>query len=86
MYKLVLLPEAEKSYNKLFVRNKELFERIDAALALLCENPLLGKPLKDKLKGKYSLRIGVYRIIYSFQRSALVIYVLDIGHRREVYR
>ena len=42
--------------------------------------------LKDKLKGKYSLRVGVYRIIYSFQRSELVIYVLDIGHRREIYR
>jgi len=84
--KVVLLPGAEKAYKKLFARNKELFKRIDAALVLLCENPLLGKPLKDKLKGKYSLRVGVYRIIYSFQKAELIVYVLDIGHRSEIYR
>ncbi len=86
MYKIVLLPEAEKFYRIIFVRNKEAFKRIDAALELLKTNPFLGKPLKDKLKGKYSLRVGVYRIIYSIGKQELIIYILDIGHRREIYR
>lgn len=86
LYKVVLLPDAEKFYKKLFNSNREIFRRIDNALELLKSNPFLGKSLTDNLKGKYSLRVGVYRIIYSIDKSKIIIYVLDIGHRREVYR
>ena len=86
MYNIVLLPDPKKFYKKLFISNKELFRRIDNELEALKSNPFLGKPLKDKLKGKYSLRVGVYRIIYSIEKRKLNIYVLEIGHRREVYR
>lgn len=86
MYRIVLLSDAKKFYKRLFALNKELFRRIDNALEALKSNPFLGKPLKDKLKGKYSLRVGVYRIIYSVEKREITIYVLDISHRREVYR
>lgn len=86
MYKIVLLSDAKKFYKSLFNSNKELFRRIDNTLEALKSNPFLGKPLKDNLKGKYSLRVGVYRIIYSVERREITVYVLDIGHRREVYR
>ncbi len=86
MYKIVLLPNAKKFYEKLFRLNKELFRRIDNALNLLKINPFVGKPLKDNLKGKYSLRVGTYRIIYSVAKHEVTIYIFDIGHRREVYR
>lgn len=86
MYKIILLSEAEKAYRNLFATNRELFQRIDNALGALKANPFLGKPLKHKLKGKYSLRVGVYRIIYSIEKKEITIYVLDIAHRREVYR
>ncbi|WP_186472442.1 type II toxin-antitoxin system RelE/ParE family toxin [Synechococcus sp. BMK-MC-1] len=32
------------------------------------------------------LRVGSYRVVYEWQRSELVILVVRIGHRREVYR
>lgn len=86
MYKIILLSDAEKSYRNLFTTNKELFQRIDNALEALKTNPFLGKPLKDRLKGKYSLRVGVYRIVYSIEKQEITIYILDIAHRREVYR
>jgi len=86
LYKIILLSAAEKSYRNLFAANKELFQRIDNALETLKTNPFLGKPLKDRLKGKYSLRVGVYRIIYSIDKQEITIYILDIAHRREVYR
>jgi len=86
LYKIILLPEAKRFYKRIFAYNKELFERIDKALEFLKSNPFLGKPLKDKLKGKYSLRVGIYRIIYSVEKRELIIYILDIGHRREIYR
>lgn len=86
MYKIVLHSQAKKTYKKLFISNKELFRRIYNALEALKSDPFLGKPLKDKLKGKYSLRVGIYRIIYSVEKHEVTVYILDIGHRREIYR
>lgn len=43
----------------------------------------------EKLKGAatlFRLRIGDYRVIYSVEKGRLVILVVRIGHRREVYR
>ena len=60
--------------------------RIDAALSLLSENPI--PPKAKKLSGRigYRIRVGDFRIIYEIQKSILVVLVIDIGHRREIYR
>ena len=86
MYKIILLSAAEKFYRKIALTNQELLSRIDNALDSLKNNPFSGRALKNKLKGKFSLRVGVYRIIYSIKKEELIIYILDIAHRREVYR
>ncbi|MBT9131357.1 MAG: Toxin RelG [Syntrophomonadaceae bacterium] len=86
MYKIILLSAAEKLYRKIALSNQELLSRIDNAFDSLKNNPFLGRSLKDKLKGKFSLRVGVYRIIYSIKKKELIIYILDTAHRREVYR
>ena len=85
MHNIVLLPEAEKFYKKLFRSDRSRFERIANALASLREDPFQGKLLKHKLKGKYSLRVGVYRIIYQVDQKIVTVYVLDIGHRKNIY-
>lgn len=86
MYKIVLSTQAEKFYRRLFATNKDIFLRIDNSLKALQTDPYRGKPLKGKLKGKYSLRVGVYRIVYSVERQEIAVYILDISHRRESYR
>ncbi len=43
----------------------------------------------EKLAGgenEYRVRVGAYRIIYSVQDAVLLVLVVRIGHRREVYR
>lgn len=85
MYKVILLPEAEKFYRKLAFSDRSRFLRVAQALEALKENPFQGKPLKHRLKGKFSLRVGVYRIIYTVERQKITVYILDIGHRKEVY-
>jgi mRNA interferase RelE/StbE len=42
----------------------------------------------QKLSGreKYRIRLGSYRIIYSIEQVELVVYVVKIGHRKNVYR
>ncbi|MBQ4650714.1 MAG: type II toxin-antitoxin system RelE/ParE family toxin [Firmicutes bacterium] len=52
-----------------------------------CENPRLkGKPLVENHKGQWRWRIGDYRIIAEIQDDKIIILVLDIGHRREIYK
>lgn len=86
MYKVILLPEAEKFYRKLSFSDRSHFLRVAQALESLKENPFQGKLLKHKLKGQFSLRVGVYRIIYTVEKQKITVYILDIGHRRYIYQ
>ena len=86
MYSIHLTRTAESTYTWLQKHDKKVFERIQTALETLALNPFEGKALKWKLKGKYSYRVGAYRIIYKAVKERLLVYVLDIGHRREIYR
>ncbi len=65
---------------------KNDLQRIMARIGSLAANP---RPLGcEKLSGqeKYRLRQGNYRIIYSIQDTHLTVWVVKVGHRREVYR
>ena len=77
----------EKTPRK-FLKTLQISEkkRIDAALTLLADNPI--PPKAKKLSGRdgYRIRVGDYRIIYEIQKNLLVVLVIDIGHRRELYR
>ena len=44
-----------------------------------------GLPLRRNLKSFMKLRVGDYRIIYSIQKETVTVYVIKIGHRKEVY-
>ena len=51
-----------------------------------CENPrLYGKALKGNLKGLWRYRIGDYRIIAQIEDEKLVILLIEIGHRKNIY-
>ena len=45
-----------------------------------------GLPLKRNLKGLMKLRVGHYRIIYFVQKDTITVFVIKIGHRKEVYK
>ena len=65
---------------------KNDLQRIIERIGNLAENP---RPLGcEKLSGqeKYRLRQGNYRIIYSIEDNQLIVWVVKVGHRREVYR
>ena len=51
-----------------------------------CDNPrAYGRPLTANLKGLWRYRIGVYRVIAAIHDDVVVIEVIDVGHRREIY-
>jgi mRNA interferase RelE/StbE len=82
-YQLEYLPAATKSIEKLPPRMQG---RLLTRLAALADNPR--PPGSVKLAGQdaYRIRVGDYRIIYKIQDHVLLVVVIDVGHRREVYR
>jgi len=51
------------------------------------ENPTaIAEPLQGEFRGLWRFRVGDYRVICDIQRKRLLVLVLDVGHRREIYR
>ena len=64
-------------------------DRIVEALSFLSENPYTDLLRIKKLRGPeklYRIRIGDYRLVYTVELSELIVIVVKIGHRGEVYR
>jgi mRNA interferase RelE/StbE len=82
-YEVIFTAPAERIYRKL---GKDVQRRILAKAEKLQDDPF--PPGAEKLTGHdaYRVRVGDYRIIYAVQAAKLVILILDVGHRREVYR
>lgn len=86
MYRLVFLTSAKKEFKKLdFAVQKIIKEK----MILLCENPEFLKnnikPLKGEYRGKFRLRIKEYRVIFQIKEDELIITIIRIGHRKEIY-
>ncbi len=82
-YKIQLTKKAEKQLDKL---PEEVADSLLKTIATLRDNP---RPQgTKKLKGRkgYRLRKGDYRIIYEIFNDRLVIDVIAIGHRKDIYR
>ena len=83
-YKSVLTSAARRSLNSL---PRTILRRVDAKILGLCQNPRPqdAKKLRDR-DGLLRVRVGDYRILYRIEDDRLVVLVVRIGHRREVYR
>lgn len=54
---------------------------------LNCENPRAkGKPLTANYSGLWRYRVGDYRIVSSIEDERLIILVVEVGHRKEIYQ
>ncbi len=61
-------------------------ERIRAAIRSLGEEPRPQGCLKLRDSPNWRIRVGDYRVLYQIQDRRLVVVVVRIGHRKEVYR
>ena len=66
---------------------KEVRTRVKEAISVLASDPI---PVgASRIRGRtnaYQLRVGDYRIIYEVHVTEIVVYVVGVAHRREVYR
>ncbi|MCZ9892557.1 type II toxin-antitoxin system RelE/ParE family toxin [Brachyspira hyodysenteriae] len=83
--KVSITRTAKKSLEKL---DRNIQKRILDFLSYLetLENPRVkGKSLKGELKEYWRYRVGDYRILSKIIDNELIILVIDIGHRKDIY-
>jgi len=86
MYELHFLSSAKKEFTKLDTVAQKI---IKEKLLILTTNPDTLKnnikALKGEYKGKFRLRINQYRVVFQVKDDELIIIVIRVGHRKEVY-
>ncbi|MEJ7742109.1 MAG: type II toxin-antitoxin system RelE/ParE family toxin [Nocardioidaceae bacterium] len=81
-YRIELRPAAARALRRL---DPQVRHRVQGAIALLARDPR--PPGARALRGRSALRVrvGDYRIIYTVADGVLLIVVVTLGHRRDVY-
>jgi mRNA interferase RelE/StbE len=82
-YRIEVRPAAVRAMKRIDHRDRT---RIQAAIALLALDPR--PPGAKALRGRDGLRVrvGDYRILYTVHDEVLLVVVVTLGHRRDVYR
>lgn len=84
MYTVVLSSHVRKALGKL---ERSVQERIMVSLELLKEDPRPPKAVKLKgVDNAWRIRVGDYRIVYEVIDTELVVWVVRIADRKDVYR
>ena len=66
--------------------DKPTRERIVSAIDQLANNPHVGKLLKGDLSGLRRIRVGSYRVIYEINETEVLVLVVRVAQRKDVYR
>jgi mRNA interferase RelE/StbE len=82
IYTVKLIPQAEKMLDSF---QADLRDRIIDALERLKNNPRPSGCKKLKSRDAYRIRVGDYRVVYEIRDDVLVILVVRVAHRRDVY-
>ncbi len=83
-YQVDFKPSAARELRKL---PKDIAKRISKKIDSLADNPFPRGYIEMKgSKEFYRVKEGDYRIIYTVEHGELIILVVRIGHRREIYR
>lgn len=81
-YRIEMRPAALKGLRRISPPDRT---RVQGAIALLGQDPR--PPASRKLRGRdgFRVRVGAYRIIYDIHDEVLLVVVVTVGHRRDVY-
>ena len=83
-YRVLIKASAAKELEA--VDGKRNRQRLVAAIASLANDPRpAGAEKLSGTKDRYRIRVGDWRVVYSIEDGILTVYVVKVGHRREVY-
>ncbi len=85
MYRILFTKSADKALRKM---PRNIAQRIREGLDYIAVAPYVKRPNVTKLQNRpgYRLRVGDWRVIYGIESEKLIILVLRIGPRGEVYQ
>jgi mRNA interferase RelE/StbE len=83
MFRVALHPGARREFNKL---PKDVKAEIAPAINELAENPRPNGSVKLAGMDAYRLKVGAYRVAYTIHDERLVVLIVKVAHRREIYR
>lgn len=87
MYKVVLTDKAIKILKKLDKNTARMMLGWIRKNLEGCSDPRIhGKPLVGNHLGKWRYRVGDYRLLAEIVDDEIVIYIVNIGHRRDIYK
>ncbi|MFN3555752.1 MAG: type II toxin-antitoxin system RelE family toxin [Bacteroidales bacterium] len=82
-YKVRIERKAQKNLAKV---QEPYYSNIKTAILDLGKNPRPPGFIKLKGRDAFRIRVASYRIIYEIQDAILLVVVIDLGHRKEVYK
>lgn len=86
-YKIVFEKNAIKQLSKIDKsQQKIIYSYLKKNLENTTTPRILGRPLKGHLKDFWRYRVGDYRIIAEINDDQIKIIIIEIGHRREIYK
>lgn len=83
-FSIEFTPSAVREFKRL---PKEVQQRISPSIERLARDPFphgVKKLIAEQ--NVYRIRVGDYRVLYQVEADKLIVLVLKIGHRREIYR
>jgi len=86
MYSYEIKPELEKSLRKLAGKDKRHYESVVKKILQIAENPEIGKPLRNILKGKRRVHVGHFVLVYEVDKREKKVSFLDFEHHDDVYQ
>ncbi|HTR45490.1 MAG TPA: type II toxin-antitoxin system RelE/ParE family toxin [Thermodesulfovibrionales bacterium] len=86
MYSFEIKEGLEKSLRKLAGKDKRHYQTVVKKILQIAENPTIGKPLRNVLKGKRRVHIGHFVLVYEVNEEKKMISFLDFEHHDDAYK
>ena len=86
IYEISTTEKFDKAFKKLDRQNQRIIKAWIEKNLINCENPRIhGKALTSNRSGQWRYRVGDYRILAEIHDNKLVLILVDVGHRKDIY-
>ncbi len=82
-YRIEIRPKVDKTLRKL---PKHALEAVRRAIDAVADDPRPPGANRLSARQEWKIRVGAYRILYLIEDERLVVVVVKVGHRKDVYR
>lgn len=86
MYSFEIKEELEKSLQKLAQKDKRHYQSVVKKILQVAENPEMGKPLRNVLKGWRRVHVGHFVLLYEVDEKNKRVIFLDFEHHDRAYK